>query len=147
MQENPTKEESKIATKIGYLNYLHTADAYWKDLPDGKKGTLDIHVDKYEYFGYCKTNGLKNKENHGRYFCFRVMDVRSVFSTDVATNGRRDVSLDVQWDPNRNPQKKLIIKTTFEPSNLNPRDWTSAVILSYPGSFIRGNFAALTQST
>ncbi len=31
------------------------------------------------------------------------------------TNGRRDVSLDVQWDPNRNPQKKLIIKTTFEP--------------------------------
>lgn len=62
MQENPTKEESKIATKIGYLNYLHTADAYWKDLPDGKKGTLDIHVDKYEYFGYSKTNGLKNKE-------------------------------------------------------------------------------------
>lgn len=74
------------------------------------------------------------------------MDVRSDFSTDVAINGRRDVSLDVQWDPNRNPQKKFVLKTSFEPSNLNPDDWTSALILSYPGSFVRGNIAALTQS-
>lgn len=76
----------------------------------------------------------------------RVMDLRSDFSTDVATNGRRDVSLDVQWDPNRNPQKKFVLKTSFEPSNLNSDDWTSAVILSYPGSYVRGNLAALTNS-
>ncbi|XP_057368025.1 uncharacterized protein LOC130689027 [Daphnia carinata] len=120
LQENPTKEERKVATKISYLNYLHTVDAYWKELPDGKQGILDVHIDK-------------------------VMDLRSDFSTDVAANGRRDVSLDVQWDPNRNPQKKFVLKTSFEPSNLNADDWTSAVILSYPGSFVRGSLAALTQ--
>lgn len=74
------------------------------------------------------------------------MDVRGDFSTDVATNGRRDFALDLQWDPNRNPQQKLTVKTSFEPSSLKPDDWTGALVLSYPGSFIRGNIAALTQS-
>lgn len=46
LQENPTKEELNVATKISYLNYLHTVDAYWKELPDGKQATLDVHIDK-----------------------------------------------------------------------------------------------------
>lgn len=33
---------------MSYLNYLHTVDAYWKELSDGKQGTLDVHLDKFE---------------------------------------------------------------------------------------------------
>lgn len=79
-------------------------------------------------------------------FTNRVIDVRGDISTDIATNRRRDFSLDVQWDPNRNPQQKLVLKTSYEPSILNSNDWKTAIVFSYPGSFIRGNLAALTQS-
>lgn len=47
MRENPSKDEMKIGTRIGYLNYLHTIEAYWNGIKDGQKGILDVHVDKY----------------------------------------------------------------------------------------------------
>lgn len=48
--ERPTKEELKVVTKVGYLTYLHTVEAYWKELSDGQKGTFDAHIDKFEYY-------------------------------------------------------------------------------------------------
>lgn len=74
-----------------------------------------------------------------------MLDIRGDFSTDLASSGRRDTSFDLRWDANRDPQQKLTVKTSFEPG-INPNDWTSAVHLSYPGTFIRSNFAANTQS-
>lgn len=46
IREDPSKNEMKIGTKIGYLNYLHTIETYWNGIPDGQKGYLDVHVDK-----------------------------------------------------------------------------------------------------
>ena len=47
LQERPAKDDLKIATKIGYLNYLHTVEAHWKGHTDGQEGTFDVHIDKY----------------------------------------------------------------------------------------------------
>lgn len=74
------------------------------------------------------------------------MDFRGDFSTLIAANGRRVVSLDVQLDPNRNPHQKLTAMASFEPSSLQPGNWNSTLVFKYPGSSISANVAALVQS-
>ena len=64
----------------------------------------------------------------------------------MATSGRRDTLLDLRWDANRDPSQKLTLKTSYEPTGFHPNDWNSVIHLSYPGTFIKGNLAALTQS-
>lgn len=48
-KENPTLEEVKFTSKIGYLAFVHSVESYWKSQTDGYKGTLDVHVDKYHF--------------------------------------------------------------------------------------------------
>ena len=64
----------------------------------------------------------------------------------MAASGRRDTLLDLRWDANRDPSQKLTLKTSYEPTGFHPNDWNSVINLSYPGTFIKGNLAALTQS-
>lgn len=45
-REKFSKKEIKVTTKLGYINYLHSAEMMWRELDDGSRAALDIHLDK-----------------------------------------------------------------------------------------------------
>ena len=78
-------------------------------------------------------------------FC-RVLDIRGDFSRVVErSSGRRDTNVEFSWNANRNPLQKLVLRTLLEPSVMNPNDWNALVLLNYPGTYIKGNLAAMTK--
>lgn len=76
-----------------------------------------------------------------------MIDIRGHFATHTDLSGRRETSMDVRWDTNRNPFQKIILKTIYEPWTSHENDWNGTMHFSYPGTTIDGNWVSALQGT